>query len=164
MPTEIIYEIEDRSGSKSSTSVKVGTGFALATIQGFGVAWANAIDQILHGVIRKATAYLYPNLSGLTSNTIASTADVEHYGKFEFLTEGGDSVKINIPALNEVAILAYDSDSLNQAEPEVAAFITAMEVGISTTFGTITPCDIAENDITDLIFAREAFSNSGARR
>lgn len=164
MPIEIIYEVQDRSGSKATTSVQVPSNHVVTTLTGFAVAWANNIDDLMDGVIRTATAYLRMALSGLTSNTIASTSDVEHYGKFEFLTSNGNRVKINIPALNEVAILAYDSDDLNQGEPDVAAFIAAMEVGIAVTGGTITPCDIAEDDITDVVFAREAFSNSGSHR
>lgn len=164
MATEIIFEVEDRSGTKATTSVHVGTGFSIATLTGFAVAWANAFDALINGVIRTATAYIRPIITGLTSNTIASTADVEHYGKFEFLTNGGNRVKFTIPCLNEVAILAYDSDDLDQSEPEVAALITAMTVGIAVTGGTIVPCNVAEEDLTDCLFAREAFSNSGAHR
>lgn len=164
MPIEIIFELEDRSGDKSSTSVKVEDGHAAGTLEGFAVAWANAIDNFLAGVIRSAVAYIMGDISGLTSNTITETADVEHYGKFEFLTVDGNNVKVNIPCIAEGVVGAFTSDSLDLADPEVAAFVTAMEVGIAVTGGTITPCDIAENDIVDTAFAREAFSNSGARR
>ena len=53
---------------------------------------------------------------------------------------------------------------MNQADPEVAAFISMMEDGIVTAGGTIQPCDVGESDITNLIYAREKFRASGRRR
>lgn len=164
MPIELICEVTDRSGDKSSTSMKVESGIALGPLTLFAVAWVNLLDDIIAGVIRTVTAYAKGNVAGLTGNSIVATSDVEHYGKFEFLTNSGNNVKVNVPALDEGAVGALTSDDLDIADPQVAAFIAAMTTGIAVTGGTITPCDIAENDLTDLIFAREAFSNSGAHR
>lgn len=164
MAVEIIYTIEDASGDQATTSVRVGGTPTNAQINGFGAGWATALNNIIAGKIIQAAAFVFANISGLTGNLMSNNADVEHVGKFEFLTVAGNRVKINIPALSEIALGATTSDSLNQANANVAAFIAAMEDGVAVTGGVIQPCDIGEDDITEVIFAREAFRNSGARR
>lgn len=164
MAVEIIYEIEDSSGDSSSSSVRVADDTTLAGLEGFGVAWAQAMNNLILGVIRSATAYIKPAISGLTGNTIEGTADVEHIGKFEFLTEEGQRVKFNIPAISETITQTTTVDEINQAQTDVAALIAAMENGINVGGALIRPCDIGEVFISDTVFAREAAKNSGARR
>lgn len=165
MAIEIVYEVEDRSGDKATTAVKVGGNQVVANITEFAAAYATAVNAIIKGIIRSATAYFFPDISGLTGNVATPFSDVEHVGKFEFLTADGNRVKVNIPAIDEQLVEATTSDSLNQSQTDVAAFIAAMENGIAVSGGgTIQPCDIGESSLIDTIFAREAFRNSGARR
>lgn len=164
MAVEVVYTIQDKSGDEATTSVKLATNTPIASVNGFAVGFATALNNIIYGKIISAAAYILASISGLANNTIAAVSDVEHIGKFEFLTQGGDRVKVNIPALGENGVQAWGSDELNQAETNVAAFIAAMENGIAVTGGTLSPCDIGESSIVDTIFAREAFKNSGARR
>lgn len=164
MAVEVVYTIQDKSGDQATTSVKLATGVPIALIQGFAVGFATALNNIIYGKILSAAAYILASVSGLANNTIAAISDVEHIAKFEFLTQGGNRVKVNVPALGENGVQAWGSDELNQAETNVAAFIAAMETGIAVTGGTISPCDIGESSIVDTVFAREAFKNSGARR
>lgn len=164
MSQTIVFTIADRSGTEAETSVRVTSGLNVNHYQGFAVAFANALNNFIYGKILRAVCYVFPTLAGLVGNVATSSSDVEHVGKFEFLTASGERVKCNIPCLAEAAILAYDSDDLNQAEPEVAALIAAMETGIAVFGGTISPCDAGGSDIVDTIFAREAFRNSGSRR
>lgn len=164
MAVEIIYTIEDASGDQATTQVRVGGTPTNAQLNGFGSGWATAINALIAGKIIGAVAKLLANISGLTANILSGNADVEHVGKFEFLTDAGNRVKINIPALSEIALGATASDSLDQSNANVAAFITAMETGVAVTGGVIAPCDVGEDDIVEVVFAREAFRNSGARR
>jgi hypothetical protein len=164
MPVEIVYEIEDADGDTGSTSVRVGGEPTIAGLNGFGAGWATALNNVIGGVIRSAVAYLLTDISGLVGNLIGANSDVEHIGKFEFLTAGGNRVKVNIPCLDEVTLGATTSDDLNQAAPSVAAFLAAMENGISVSGALIQPCDVGESSIVDTVFAREAFRNSGKRR
>lgn len=164
MSTDLIMEIEDKSGDKATTSVKLPTGSSVANMTTFAVAWATAMNDFILGKILSVIAYALAPLVTIINNTILETADVEHIGKFQFITVNGNRVQFNVPALNEAIVLAYTSDELNQADPEVAAVIAAMTTGIAVTGGTISPCDIGEGNISDIIFAREAFKNSGARR
>jgi len=164
MPIEIITTVEDRSGTKGSTSVKVLDTATLAQLNAFAPLWATALNNVILGKITSVFANLIGSTFGITGNTGTVDADVEHVGKFQFRTATGNRVNINIPALDENAIAAYSSDTLDEAAPEVAAFIAAMETGVTVTGGTISPCDIGEQSIVDTLFAREAFRNSGARK
>lgn len=164
MAIEIIYNIQDADGDEADTSVRIAGEPTLAGLNGFGAAFATALNNVIAGKVLGAFARLIANISALTGNLVGDDSDVEHIGKFEFRAPLNLRVKCNIPALAEVAVNATTSDSLSLSEPEVAAFITAMEDGIAVTGGTISPCDMGEGDITELVFAREAFRNSGARR
>lgn len=164
MAIEIVFQVQDASGTKGTTSVRVAGEPTLAGLAGFAVGWANALNNLIAGKIIGAAALIKANISGLTGNTIISVSDVEHVGKFEFLTAGGNRVKVNVPALAEQLLLATTSDDLNQSETNIAAFIAAMEDGINVGGALIQPCDLGEDDVVATIFAREAFRNSGARR
>lgn len=164
MSVEYVFEIEDASGDRSTTQVRVASVASVTQLNAFGAGWATALNNLIAGKIISAFAYQLCNISSIVSNILSGNADVEHVGKFEFLTSFGTRVKVNIPALSEVAIGATTSDSLDQAQADVAAFIAAMTSGISVTGATIQPCDVGEKDISDVIFARESFRNSGARR
>lgn len=164
MSVEIVYEIEDRSGTKGTTSIRVAGTPTVAQLNGFGAGYATALNNIISGVIRAAFAFFRVDISGLTGNSAISISDVEHCAKFEFLTDAGNRVKVNIPAMDSDIVGGTDSDSLDLAAPEVLAFTQAMTLGISVTGATIQPCDIGGDNIVDTVFGREAFRNSGARR
>lgn len=165
MPIEVITTIEDRSGDKATTSVWVLDASTLANLNTFAPAWATAINNIIYGKILSIVARIIPTIVGLSNNTLLETADVEHKGKFVFRTNVTQTkVEVNIPCLDEAAVSAYGSDELDQTNPEVAAFIAAMETGIAVTGGTISPCDVGEISISEIYYAREAFANSGRRR
>lgn len=164
MAVEIIATITDASGDTSTTSHKVNDPVLVGALTAYGIAWASLLDDLIHGVIRSVNAYVKASVSSLLNNTIIGTADVEHVAHFSFLAANGLSVDVNIPSMNEAIIDASTSDTLDQADLQVAAFITAMETGIAVTGGTISPCDIGESSITDTIFARESFRNSGSAR
>ena len=164
MPIEIITTVQDRSGDQATTSVYVQDATTTANLNVFAPLWATAINDIILGRIMSMVASINPPVGALTNNTLLDTADVEHKGKFVFRAQNNQKVEVNIPCLNEAAVLAYDSDILDEADPEVAAFVAAMETGIAVTGGTISPCDIGESSIAQLRFARESFRNSGRRR
>lgn len=164
MPIEVVTSIEDRSGDEATTSVWVLDASTIANLNTFAPLWATAMNDIILGVIRSVFAIIRPSITGLTSNVLEPTADIEHKGKFLFVSQIGTKVEINIPCLDEVAVNAYGSDTIDQSIAEVAAFIAAMESGVTVTGGTISPCDIGESSIASTRFARESFKNSGKRR
>jgi len=164
MPIEIITTIQDRSGDQATTSVKVLDSSTKAQLIAFAPLWATALNDLIFGKIVSMAAWILGSTIGITNNGGALNSDVEHIGKFQFRTVSNVRVSVNIPALDEDVVSAYDSDELDQSSTEVAAFIGAMETGITTAGGNISPCDIGEVSIIDVVLAREAFKNSGKRR
>lgn len=160
---DITYTVSDNDGDQATTTVKVPTTFTLSDYGEFGAAMAELIDDIIEGRVDAADLCLSADLAGLVGNVAVGGSDVEEIAAFQFLTSDNRAVNVNIPAMSE-AIVGAGSDDLNQADPLVAPFITAMESGISVTGGTITPCDIGEDDIVSTKYAREKFRASGSRR
>jgi len=160
----LVFEIEDASGDKSTTSVQLVNTTTVVNATGFAVAFATALNNLISGIIRSCAAFLGVDISALTDNLMSDTADVEHIGKFEFLTDGGNRVKLNLPCLDEILVGTTTTDAINQSQADVAALIAAMEDGINAGGALIEPCDVGEDDIVSVVFSREAFRNSGARR
>lgn len=164
MAIDIIYTIEDKSGTKGTTSVRVGGEPTVAGLTGFAVGWATAINNIIWGKILGAVAHIIANISGLSGNVMEPISDVEHLGKFQFITAAGIRVECNIPSINEAVVGTSTPDEIDVAIPQVANFISAMEDGINVSGALIQPCDKGEDSLVSLVFAREGARNSGARR
>jgi len=159
---QIIYTVIDDNGERGTTSINVPTGFSIAQLGEFGAAMATLLDAILSGKVEGADFCVGVDVSALLSNLAGLNGDVEEIGAFQFETVGGFPVSVNVPGILE-AVVASGSDDLDQADLDVAAFITAMETGIVVTGGTISPTDVAEDSINTTIYARERFRASGKR-
>lgn len=160
---QIIYTVIDASGERGTTSVNLPTGFTLTGFSEFGVALAELLDAMLGGRVESAEICFGVDISTLTSNVALSTSDVEEIGNFVFQTNIGSAVRVNIPCIDET-VVASGSDDIDLANVNVAAFIAGVENGIPTIGGTVSPCDVDEEDLTSLWFARERFRASGKRR
>lgn len=160
---QVVYTYTDDSGDSATQAIDIPTTFSLAQYTEFGRAMAALLDDMVHGVVTSAELSIAVDISSLTSNALVADSDVEELGSFQFSTTEGRLVNVNIPAIDETLVLA-GSDSIDQSAAAVAAFIAAMENGIVTAGGTIQPSDVNEIDITDTVFAREAFRSSGKRR
>lgn len=164
MPThEIVFTIEDRRKKKATTSVKVLDSFAEAAVTGFAQAWADAIDNLIGGVIRSAVAILGVDISGLTSNTATNDSDVEEIASAQFETAEGQIVEVNIPAILETLVV-NETGQLDEAAPQVAAFLDMMIDGITVNATLIQPCDVGDTDIIKHNYFRERSRNSGTRK
>lgn len=163
IPFQVVYTTEDASGDKATTSIDVPISFSLAQYGEFASDMAALIDAFIGGVIVSAGLTVNIDLSGLTSNATLSTADVEEVGAFLFTTGEGRPVDVNVPCIIET-LEAAGSDNLDQADADIAAFISAIEDGIATAGGTIAPCDRGEGDLTTTVYARSELRNSGKRR
>lgn len=163
MPVEIVFSIYDKRGKSSTTSVKLVSGSQLGNTEGFAVAWADALDNLIGGVIRGATAILGVDISALTGNVAAAGSDVEEIASFQFETAGGIPVEVNIPGILET-LVTNETGELNLAATAVADFVALMEDGITVSATLVEPVDVGNDDITRLIYARERFRNSGKRK
>lgn len=160
---QIVYTYLDADGDTATSAIDIPTTFALADYVEFGRGMASLVDDIVHGVVQSAELTVNVDISGLTNNGLVADSDVEEVGAFQFTTADGRPVNVNIPAIDE-SLVAASSDDLDQSDPAVAAFLTAMTSGVAVTGGTAIPSDVDGDDLTSLVYAREAFRASGTRR
>lgn len=152
------FDTIDNKGKTSFTKVRIPTGFALADMLDFAVQMAQLLANILTTQITRAGICVSLDLSTSTikANPL-SGADAAQKGFFGFATGvTGFRTRMRLPAFNETLVNA-GSDTIDQSDTDVAAFITAMEDGIVVTGGTVSPTDNRENDIVSTDYAREIF-------
>jgi hypothetical protein len=159
----LTYTYQDDSSHTATHDIHVPTAFSLSQLTEFGRSLADLLDNVVSGLIISLDLTITANIAGLTVNTAQPLGDVEEVGNFQFVTADGRSVEVNLPGIDESVVLA-GSDDIFQAAGSIAPFIAAMENGIVVTGGTISPCDVNEDDIIDTVYAREAFRSSGKRR
>lgn len=162
-PIQIITTVEDRKGKQASTGVNVADTTTRTQLDSFALGWVTLIDNLVSGIIRSVFAVIGVDISAITNNTPSASSDVEEVGAFEFVTAEGNRVKFNIPAINE-NLVTNETGELDQTQTAIANLITLFEDGFTTTGGNMSPCDIGEDDIVGVIYARERFRNSGARK
>lgn len=157
----IIFSIKDNKGKISTTEVKIPTGITLSNMIEFAGDMAVLIDAITTGQIVGVSLGISIDTSALGLTAAAgSTADVEEKGRFQFQTAGGYYTTVNIPCFSDTDVIA-GSDSIDQSDTEVAAWLTAMISGITLgDASTVQPCDSREDDIDVLSSAFERFRAS----
>jgi hypothetical protein len=160
---EINYTFVDDSGNTATTTIHVPQVYTLPQYTEFARAMAALVDDIVSGVVQSAELTVALDISSLTGNNAQVGSDVEEIGGFKFATVDGRAVTVNIPGINESMVEA-NSDDLDQLDPDVSAFISAMMDGIAVAGGTAIPCDVEQADLVALDFAREQFRPSGKRR
>jgi len=153
---EIIATISDESGDPATTTIKVPSGFSLAQYVEFAAQMGTILDAMLAGRLESLDLALTADLSALTANIAGAASDVEELGRFSFRTGDNRPVKLNVPALNE-SLVAVGTDDLDLVDPAIAAVESMMTDGLAVTGGTISPCDVGEDDIISLEYAREGF-------
>lgn len=159
----LVYTVVgNKPNEKSTTEIHFTSGFNLSQYTGYAIAFATLLNNLIGGKILDATLNFGVDLSTLSSNTAETFSDVEEVAAFEFVSEQGNPVKLNIPALIETAVIDTTHD-LDQTDARVGDVIAMMEEGIAVTGGTIVPCDVGEDPIAGVIYARERSKNSGAR-
>lgn len=160
----VVVTFRDRKGKTATTEVKIPTGLTLDNMIEFAQDLVVLIDPITNGQIISVSIGIRVDTSalGLTSAP-GSTADVEEKGVFQFGTALGTYTSVNIPCISDSDVVD-GSDELDTSDVEIAAFIAAMTGGITLTdLSVVQPTDSREEDITNLVFARERFRSSGKR-
>lgn len=159
---EVTPSWRDQAGKTSTNTMYVPNGLTLAQYQE-GLAAAAALLDEISGAVMEGMGYSVDvDISALTGNVASGTADVEDIGAFQFATADGRPVNVNVPGIIDTLTPA-GSDALDQAQVDVAAFISMFEDGLAVTGGTIIPSDVDEDDIVSTNFAREGVRNSGQR-
>lgn len=161
-PIEITGTYKDRTGKTATNSMFATVGLTIAQLTEGLQALAQLVDPVINGVMNGLDFTVSVDLSGLTANSILVGSDVDEVGEFVFTTLENRPVEMNVPALAP-GYTVVNSDELDQTDPNIAAVISMMEDGLSTTGGTIVPTDVDSNDVDNIVTARERFRNSGSR-
>lgn len=162
---QITFSIGDARFKLSSVSIDIPDTTTLAQVQEFTLAMAAIIDNMTQGNIGNWNL-LAPRELDFTGlkNQAGSTADNEEKGVFTFLTENGYNSRIAIPSFSDSDVVT-GSDTIDQTDVDIAAFIAAMTAGIELTdTSVVQPCDYRGDDIITLVGSYERFSGSRKRR
>jgi hypothetical protein len=150
----------DQASKRGTNTMYTPNGLTLAQyIEGLQ-AMAILLDNCSGAVLEGLNFTVPVDISGLTGNAALSTSDVEEVSQFVFQTTDGRLVHVNVPGLDDTKT-PVGTDDLDQVDTDVAAFISMFEDGLATAGGTITPCDVDEDDIVAVVTARGAVRNSG---
>jgi len=160
-PIEVVATYQDQANKKSTNTSYIADGLTIAQIEEGLQGFAQLIDDVTNALINGIDFSISIDGSGLTGNVAGGTSDVEEVAEFISRTAAGREVRMNIPATNDTASVA-GSDDLDQTDTDVAAIVSLLEDGLSVTGGTIIPSDVDENDIIEVVTARERVRNSGS--
>jgi len=161
-PIEVTGTYVDQASKKSTNTLYIADGLTIAQITEGLQALASLIDDVVSAVINGINFSVSVDLSGLTGNISAGTSDVEEVGEFISRTAAGREVYMNLPCINDTTSPA-GSDDLDQTDVNIAAIISMLEDGLATAGGTIIPSDVDENDLVQVVTARERVRNTGTR-
>lgn len=158
LAVSVRFDFVDNKGKTSFTKIRVPNGFSISQYTEFAQGMAQLITDLTQSRITRAGFSVGLDLSSSTIKAAPSVfSDIAQKVMFGFSTVlAGFRTKMKLPALNEDKVTA-GSDAINQADADVAAFITAMENGIVVTGGTVSPTDLRGNDINGTDYATELF-------
>ena len=159
---EVTPTWRDQAGKTATNTLYVPNGLTLAQMQEGLEAAAILLDEVSGAVMENMGYVVDVDISGLTGNTALSTSDVEDIGAFQFRTGDNRPVNCNVPGILDT-LSVTGSDALDQADTDIAAFVSMFEDGLATVGGTIQPTDVDEDDVVSLVYAREEVRNSGSR-
>lgn len=155
----IRFDFRDGKNKRSFTKVRVPTGFSISDYIEFAQAMGQLYADASGCIVTGASISIGLDLSTSVIKAVAAfVSDIAQKAFFQFTTAlAGFRSKLFLPAIDE-SLVPVGSDEIDTADPDVAAFVTAMENGIVVSGpATISPCDDRENDITVNEFARELF-------
>lgn len=158
MAIEIGLTITDVKGDKSTVTIPLPDGTALSDVQLFATQLAALVQPLVQGQLVSLTFTVPVNWTPWP--IIDAAADVQEKARFAFRTASGFLKSLSIPTVVE-SIFATGSGDVDTSDPDVAAFVTAMEDGIDLTgvggSGTIEPSDLRNDDLVSLAQAHEAW-------
>ena len=150
------FDLRDDKGKTSFTKIRIPTTLNMGQISQFAQAMAQLIADFSTCEITGASITLAIDLSALGLKVSAQPlSDVAEKAAFIFNTAvTGFKARLRLPTFREF-LVPSGSDAVDLADPDVAAFAAAMENGIVTVGGTISPTDDRLNDVVSVSTARE---------
>lgn len=154
------FTIRDQKGKESSSSIKIPATLSIAQYVEFGTDALQIIVNNTSGQVVNAGISAKLDLTAGSLNTVVSTlADVAEKAFFSFRsTVGGLFARFKIPTMSEASMVVAGTDQLDPTDTALAAFIAAVEDGITLTDTTVVqPTDKYGNDLEALNLGREIF-------
>lgn len=155
----IVFTIEDDSNDSSSTRIRVPTGFSISQYQEFALGAATLMASLCAGHISSANVCVELDISGITGNVVA--AGLRYLkGLFNISSDTqGFGRALQVPTFDSNMFID-DSDAIDLADADVAAFIDALEVGLAVTGGTIQPQTDRGHDFESVDSGYKSFRRS----
>lgn len=156
------FTFRDDKGKTSSTKIRIPTSVTIAQALEFTQDAAALIAIASNAVITDASISVDISTFALGFKTVIGiTADFFQKALFTLRTSvNGLFSKISVPTFNEDLVVA-GTDQVDLTDPDVAAFVTALEDGIDDGLGGfIQPIDRRGNGIAEVSAAREVFLKS----
>lgn len=151
----------DEKGKSAVTRLHVPTGFSVAVYSGFAQAIAQLIANLQNGSITEIGVSIPLDISGLAmvGNALADVAEKAFFALKSSVA--GVFSKLSFPTFNS-AYTVDGSDALDESDPDVAAFISLIEDGLTLpSTEVIEVQDMRGNDIAEVRYGRELFRNQG---
>ena len=154
----INFTFKDAKNKSRVTKIRVPTGFNPAQYVEFAEAFAQILANLSDGAITEISIGIPLDISAATIQLIAGTlADVAKKAFFGAISSvQGLFAKFIIPTYDESHSVT-NSDDIDDADPDIAAYIALMEVGTTVNTFPIYPVDKYGNGLDDVNVAREQF-------
>ncbi len=155
---EITYTIADAKGKQSTVTIRIPAGIPEAVAHEFASQMEFLIEDMITGAIRRiAVAKVYKK----SDTQPLPIADIEEIASFSMVTTNWNFSRLSIPTIKE-EIFAPPSkgiEMVDESNPAVAAFITAMIDGIWSDIGDLTvhPCDVRGDDLSEFDYGKSDF-------
>lgn len=161
MAINVSFSISDAKGDISTVTVQVPESTSYEDAVLFGQQMAGLIEPLVNGTLRSVTVTIPVAFTPWSLADAAS--DIQEKAAFGFRTVNNFIKRLSIPTILE-SIFNLGSKDVDTTDPDVAAFVTAMESGIDLTgaggTGTVAPVDTRDEDLVALDYAREAWGRS----
>jgi hypothetical protein len=151
--------VVDGKGAESTTRWHQPDTSEIATMKTFIQNTASLIDAIIKGKITNLSIGLGVDLPGGLKSAPDANSDVEEIGQFLFASDGGGTVRLSLPTIDEAKVLAGTA-VIDTADTDVADFVTQIVDGQTITLQAQHPSAIDGSDITALDSATARFGKN----
>ena len=146
--------IQDSAGVPKTVLTRLPSATTLAQAQGFVTSYAALVDTIVGGVVTYAEVTLPLTLPGGIKSTPDVSSTVHRGGLFGYDNPSPFKWSQYLPSL--VPSL-FTGELVNIGDDDVAAYITAMEDGVTVSGTPIQPTNGYGDDLTTNTTATESF-------
>ena len=158
----LFYVVQDGNGDTSRIEIDLPTGTAIANVLSAVGAFGALLNPLLTGGLLSAGFTVEVDISGTWGPIAQLLSDVQEKAEFVVRTANGFLKRLNLPTIDESLFASGGSSTeLDLADDDVAAFVAALEDGVTVNATVVAPVDSRGDDLVTVIKGRE---NWGKRR